>query len=69
MNETEFQNWLQKRDKEAQIKVEMARGYFQDNPLQVATPDETTKNILLGMKFQVTNIKFVTNTVTFTLVE
>ncbi len=60
---------MQRRIEEARILVEMARCYFQDNPLQIITPVETTKNILLGMKFQVTNINFVTNTVLFTLVE
>jgi len=65
MNEAEFQ----KKDKEARIGVKMARGYFKDNPFQVVVPDETIKNILLGMKFQPTNIDYATNTVTFTLVE
>ena len=66
MDKAEFQ----KKDEEARIMVEMARGYFQDNPLQIiGTPDETIKNILLGMKFQVSNINYVTNTVMFTLVE
>ena len=60
---------FQEKDEEARIRVEMARGYFRDNSIQVAVTDETAQNILLGMKFQPTNINYVTNTVTFKLVE
>ena len=61
---------FQKRDEEARIRVEEARQYFLNNPLQDITDDDKIiKNILPGMKFQVSNINYVTNTVTFTLVE
>lgn len=63
---------LQEADEKARIGVEKARLYFQDNPLQVMPFDETdeiVENILLGMEFRVTNINFVTNTVTFKLVK
>jgi len=66
MNKDEF---FRDKDREARIGVKKARGYFQDNPLQVVAPGETIQNILLGMKFRVSNVNFVTNTVTFTLVE
>ena len=51
------------------LEVAKRRLFFQDNPLQIVTPDETLDRLLLGMKFQVTDLNYVTNTVTFKLVE
>jgi len=74
MDEKELQayresNEFKEKDKEARKMVEEHRLYFRDNPLQIITPKETTDNILHRMKFQPTHINYVTNTVTFTLVE
>ena len=60
---------FQRRDAKAHELVEKARLFFRENPLQIVTPDETLDGLLLGMKFQVTNLNYVTNTVTFKLVE
>ncbi len=65
----EKDEFIRDKEREARIGVKKARGFFQVNPLKIITPDETTENILLGMKFQVTNINFMSNAVTFTLVE
>ena len=66
MNKKEFDTITEKATK----LVNEARQYFLNNPLQDVTEDDKIiKNILLGMKFQVSNINYVTKTVTFTLVE
>ena len=70
--EKEISAEIQEKNRKAVILVEKARGYFRANLLQVLPldeTDETIENILPGMKFQVENINFMTNTVTFKLVE
>ena len=60
---------FQARDKEAREKVEAARASLRDNPLITNFILEIRKDILIGMKFQVTNINYKDHQITFTLVE
>jgi hypothetical protein len=49
--------------------VRKAHKSLREQPLQAIFPEGIRPDILFGMKFRVTNINFVTNTVIFTLVE
>ena len=57
------------RDKRAREIVAKAHASLRDNPLVANFILEIRKDILLGMKFQVTNINYKDQQITFTLVE
>ena len=60
---------FERRDKIARQLVEKARTRLLNEPLEAIFPFGVRQEILLGMKFQVSNLDYINNIVTFTLVE
>ena len=56
-------------DQKAREGVEKAHASLRGHPILASFPEGIRKDVLLGMQFTVTNINFVTNIVTLSLVE
>jgi len=58
------------KEKLAILEVNRRRKYFRDDPLQAEFPKGgIPEELLLGMRFQVSDIDFVLNVITFTLID